>query len=1483
MKYIHLMLVVVIATLNTNAQSVFFEDFESGVEAQFTQQYIFGTLDWKNNSAGMSLGATPAVFEGDSTAHFYASGNTEDRTSLISPSLDLSAGGYKLSFAHAQGNWAGDQNTLAIHYSGDDGATWTLIDSITDNLPNYVEVEYNLDDYVTTTATSQIRFDGYSTWGYAIGLDVVNVFLPPAADAELVEAISPVNGCGLGNEIVAISVFNNGLDTIFSIDASYELNAVIESETFSVQIPSGQTDTLYFSVPVDMSSEGTYDFAAWVDLTGDAEQLNDSTTFSAQSIAVISGLPYVQDFENGNGGWVSGMLEVADSWELGLPINTIIDTANSGVNAWVTNLDGDYVVNEESYVESPCMDFSSLVVDPVFQFAFISDTEVNWDGTWIEVSTDAGLTWVTVGSVGEGTNWYNNENEHGPTTSEDWWDGTLGTSSNWLTAVHLLDGAAGSSSVKVRIRFSSDVSGVGEGFAFDDIEIYEQPSINAGVTEILSPTSGCGLLSESVTLVVENFGDADLVDFDIEYQVNNGSVVSQVITDTLYGGEIDTITLSNPILVLSSGNYDLGAWTVVTGDGELTNDSAFTSFFNSPVVNALPYAEDFESGDGGWTSGGTASSWELGEPQGTFIDTANSGINAWVTNLAGDYNVSENSYIESPCFDFSSLLIDPILEFAHIYETESCCDEGYVDISLDGGTTWSRLGGAGEGSNWYNDAANSWWDGTSGTATEWRTAMHLLDGAAGNSSVKIRFVISSDGSIQNDGFGVDDISITEQPAINSEITTLVAPLSACQLTNAEEVVVEITNLGSTVMDSVILGYSLNSGSAYVEVFDSVIQPTASATFTFTQTIDLSTPGDYDLTVWTGTIGDGDTSNDSVSVVVTSIPTISSIPYFEDFENGTGGWTAGGTGSSWEFGDANGTFIDTANSGVNAWVTNLTGPYNVSEDSYLESPCMDFSNLTDDPILGFAHIYETESCCDEGWVEVSTDGGSTYTKLGLSGEGENWYNDGANQWWDGTSGDATVWRNAEHILDGTAGQSDVKVRFILNADFSIQGEGFGVDDIRIYPQPQLDLVAISMSAPEDDCNLENEAVTMTFWNKGIQSVSGFDLGFSVDGYPAQTETYAGTVDQGDTVTYTFSVEMADLTIVGAHSIDVFTALAGDEDATSDTIFNNEVINFGGSTPISQTEEPEEAVISATIAEGTSSQLFFCGLPSSLDGCLEIESVSIDSMLHTWLSDVDMFLISPAGDSLELSTDNGGSGDNMINVVFTDTSSNDITLQTAGIAPGYYHPEDTSGFAGLYNGQNPNGSWILWIDDDLGGDDGQLFSWSITFKDNSPAPVLNYSDTTICLTHVLEVESDDEYDSYLWSTGNNTQSIELYGDILGLGTHDITLTVDLDGCSGTSNPFTITVDACAGISELSGLTIDVYPNPTTGNIVLDITGESNGFVIDILDMHGKSVYNQTIGNIASGVRKSIDLSNVANGMYFLRMDDGKSFTTTKLIKQ
>jgi cysteine-rich repeat protein len=100
---------------------------------------------------------------------------------------------------------------------------------------------------------------------------------------------------------------------------------------------------------------------------------------------------------------------------------------------------------------------------------------------------------------------------------------------------------------------------------------------------------------------------------------------------------------------------------------------------------------------------------------------------------------------------------------------------------------------------------------------------------------------------------------------------------------------------------------------------------------------------------------------------------------------------------------------------------------------------------------------------------------------------------------------------------------------------------------------------------------------------------------------------------------------------------------------------------------------------------------------------ISSVSLlVNITHAWDADVDITLTPPNATALDVSTDNGGSGDNYTNTVFNSSCA---TAITAGAAPftGCYRPEST--FAGLV-GQSAAGTWTLKVADDEAPDIGTL---------------------------------------------------------------------------------------------------------------------------------------------------------------------------------
>ncbi|MBK0404379.1 hypothetical protein I5M27_15380, partial [Adhaeribacter sp. BT258] len=287
----------------------------------------------------------------------------------------------------------------------------------------------------------------------------------------------------------------------------------------------------------------------------------------------ISTFPYFQNFDTGAGGWTSGSLPGAvgaNSWALGAPAGATINSAPSAPNAWVTNLSGNYNDQEDSYVMSPCFNFTSLVA-PIFSAKIFWHTENGWDGAVLQSSIDNGSTWQTVGTVGAPNNWYNNSSISGtPGAQSMGWSGNGTTGSGgWVIAKHALTGLGGQANVKLRISFGSDFSVTYEGFAFDDVAVIETPSLDLELTAFTSPNSGCALTAtENVCVTITNKGIAAQSNFPVSYQIGSGPVVTETVTASIAPLGTYTYCFSQKANLATPAQYTITATTLLAGDGD---------------------------------------------------------------------------------------------------------------------------------------------------------------------------------------------------------------------------------------------------------------------------------------------------------------------------------------------------------------------------------------------------------------------------------------------------------------------------------------------------------------------------------------------------------------------------------------------------------------------------------------------------------------------------------------------------------------------------------------------------------------------------------------------------------------------------------------------------------------------------------------------------------------------------------------------------
>jgi hypothetical protein len=133
-------------------------------------------------------------------------------------------------------------------------------------------------------------------------------------------------------------------------------------------------------------------------------------------------------------------------------------------------------------------------------------------------------------------------------------------------------------------------------------------------------------------------------------------------------------------------------------------------------------------------------------------------------------------------------------------------------------------------------------------------------------------------------------------------------------------------------------------------------------------------------------------------------------------------------------------------------------------------------------------------------------------------------------------------------------------------------------------------------------------------------------------------------------------------------------------------------------------------------------------SGLTGTITDVNLSINGYSHTYSDDVDVMLAhpTPTTNATVMSDSGGANGIVNGNLVLDDEAANQLPDATA-ISSGSWRPANwpaaSDGFLApapsqsanvnlsTFDGMAPNGTWTLWVHDDLGGDMGNITSWSL----------------------------------------------------------------------------------------------------------------------------------------------------------------------------
>jgi hypothetical protein len=137
------------------------------------------------------------------------------------------------------------------------------------------------------------------------------------------------------------------------------------------------------------------------------------------------------------------------------------------------------------------------------------------------------------------------------------------------------------------------------------------------------------------------------------------------------------------------------------------------------------------------------------------------------------------------------------------------------------------------------------------------------------------------------------------------------------------------------------------------------------------------------------------------------------------------------------------------------------------------------------------------------------------------------------------------------------------------------------------------------------------------------------------------------------------------------------------------------------------------------------------------------------------------------------------------------------------------------------------------------------------------------------------------AYLWINCDSSNAVvpsETNQSYTAIANGNYAVIVTIGNCTDTSD--------CAIVNEvgiddlgLSSSDLKLYPNPTTGNLTIDL-GELDNVTISITSSIGKEVFKAT--DISKN-KLEVSLAEFSNGIYFVKIQNGGKIVTRKIIKR
>jgi hypothetical protein len=939
----------------------------------------------------------------------------------------------------------------------------------------------------------------------------------------------------------------------YTINDSITDASGIASATLYYQVNSGPVQTVTMNNISGNHWAGIIPAVADSDTVCYSVQAFDASPASNSATNPVSGctqfvahaaitFPFFDNFD-GSSLFTMTAVNTQTQWQIGVPNYGATNSAHSAPNAADINLTTGYDLNASARLFSPVFDFSN-VQNARLSFWQNRNTDQWYDGFRIDYTTD-GVTWNVLGTAfndPKGTNWYNNS--YLSSSAEAGWDAS---SNGWVKSEYLLDtldNVVGP--VQFRFVFTSDSwTVINDGVSIDDFLIRSPSPQDASPVAVANPNmSSCvpqGTVPLSVTLLNDG-SQAINGPFDVTYILDNGTPVTEQYTGTIQPLQTDVFTFGTQ-MNLTPGNHTLVIVTDLPGDGWVMNDTLTVSFFTAAGVS-VPYLNDFEAGPStlndfcvtNTLQGRVQHSATAGNlsASGLVFDASSSLDWDWgsdtiptssfyIWNAAMSTEQRANARLIVNTTGYNNLVMEVDMKLLYAWGNE------YTNfrISVNGVMITPHL--------MPNYAT-----------VPYTTYRYDLSSFLPAAFITIDFEskVAYDAAVNGTGIYMDNLHIYKPDSLDVGVTQITSPSPITVAGNPATVSVKIRNYGTSTITSIPVAYQVNTSTPVVETWTGSLAPNATTTYTFTTQF-TSPSGAYTLTSWSQLPGDTAYWNDTTSINSFGMP-LMTVPFFDSFDGPQNFAAVTTTTPSWELGNPAAPYITGTHSGANAWEVNLNGGYSDNATEYLYSPFFDFSQSTNVE-LRFWQWYSCDNYYDGGRMEFSTDGGNTWTVLGIQFDpnGTSWYNQGYLQssmlpGWSGNGGG--YFQSKYNLSMFNNYPNPVQFRFVFTSDGWNFGanDGWAIDDFELFMPIDAGTSTIQF-APSPLPMTGTNNVKVNVVNTGLIPLNTVSVTLKIDNTVVVTDVinFSTALAPGTGMVHTFSLPWNGAT-PGYHTVKCWTS-------------------------------------------------------------------------------------------------------------------------------------------------------------------------------------------------------------------------------------------------------------------------------------------------------------------------------------------------------